>query len=200
VHLAHIHFIAHKDLGLLSLVISDRPGLEVCDQHGRLWFPLYVSKKCQPCACLRPERHSSGVQRVLTQISHRERMYRSPVLLVGRQLEWLSNNRYHAGGHLVRSYPETRSQNKIGEPPIPRGPYRYSIVFVLRAHSPIPIDTDELTTSITGHFSRPINGVTAGELFKNIQAAHFNINTGMQERYEQKRKLAEKKSGPTPTV
>jgi hypothetical protein len=40
----------------------------------------------------------------------------------------------------------------------------------------------------------PRRGITAGELFKNIQAAHFNINTGMQERDEQKRKLAEKKN------
>jgi hypothetical protein len=43
-------------------------------------------------------------------------------------------------------------------------------------------------------------GITAGELFKNIQAAHFNINTGMQERDEQKRKLAEKKNVTASTV
>jgi hypothetical protein len=40
------HFLAHKDLGLLSLVISDTPGLEVCDPVGQLWFALYVSMTC----------------------------------------------------------------------------------------------------------------------------------------------------------
>jgi hypothetical protein len=103
-----------------------------------------------------PESIQIRVQRVLTRPSHRERIYRSPVLLVGRQLEWLSNNRYRAGGHLVRSYPETGLSNETEAPPTPPAPYRYSIVFVLRAHSPIPINTDELTTPITGHFFRPL--------------------------------------------
>jgi hypothetical protein len=41
-HILLTFILAHRDLGLLTLVISDTPGLEVCDQHGRLWFPLYV--------------------------------------------------------------------------------------------------------------------------------------------------------------
>ena len=40
--------------------------------------------------------------------------------------------------------------------------YRYSIVFVLRAHSPVIVNTDELTTPITGVFERPMRGIRAG--------------------------------------
>jgi hypothetical protein len=46
---------------------------------------------------------------------------------------------------------------------------------------------------VTGTFSKPLKGITAGELFRQIQATHFNVNAGTEERGEQKRKLAEKK-------
>jgi hypothetical protein len=191
--LADISLPAHKDLGLLSLVMSDTPGLEVCDPHGRRWFPLYVClQDTHPLEIPSKRKHVTSPSIVLTRVSYRERTYRSPVLLAGRQLECLSNNRYRSGGHLVRSYP-AQLLDHSGEAPTPRAPYRYSIVFVLRAHSPIPINTDTLTTTVTGKFLRPLKGITAGELFRNIQAGHFNINAGMEERDEQKRKLAERK-------
>jgi hypothetical protein len=50
-----------------------------------------------------------------------------------------------------------------------------------------------LTTSITGKFEHPLRDITAQEMFKNIQSAHFNINTHIQEREEQRQRLAEKK-------
>jgi hypothetical protein len=46
---------------------------------------------------------------------------------------------------------------------------------------------------VTGKFSRPLNGISAGELLRRIQADHFNINAGIGERDEQRRKLAERK-------
>lgn len=147
--------IAHKDLGLLSLVIGDTPGLEAWDRNISSWFPI-------------------------------ERTYTQPAgtLLVGKQLERLSNGRYSAGGHLVRSYPDLASKEK----------YRYSIVFVLRAHSPLLVNTDRLTSSITGEFQNPIRDVKARELYLQIQKAHFNINTGHDEREQQRIKLAAMKS------
>ena len=152
---------AHRDLGLLSLVIGDTPGLEVWDRTAQMWFQI-------------------------------ERSYAKPAgsLLVGRQLEQLSNGRYRSGGHLVRSYPDVPDAKSLTT--MQRN-YRYSIVLVLRAHSPVPVNTDDLTTSITGEFQQPLKGITADELFRNIQSAHFNINTGIQERDEQRRKLEEKK-------
>jgi isopenicillin N synthase-like dioxygenase len=154
---------AHKDLGLLSLVIGDTPGLEVFDRHAKGWFPI-------------------------------ERSYDSPAgsLLTGRQLQVLSNNRYTPGPHLVRSYPDPPAQDKEpAEPPARK--YRYSIVFVLRAHSPVPVNTDQLTTAITGDFKTPMRNIVAGDLFRDIRNTHYNINTTIEQRNEQRQKLAEKK-------
>jgi hypothetical protein len=161
---AYIGNSAHRDLGLLSLVVGNTPGLEVHDRHLNISFPI-------------------------------EKTYESPAqtVLVGRQLERMTNGRYRAGGHLVRSYPNTKPKNTD----LPNSPesrqYRYSVVFVLRAHYPIPINTDNLTTPITGEFANPMRDITAGDLFKKIHAAHYNINTEVEERNEQKRKLDEEK-------
>ncbi|KAH9223693.1 hypothetical protein DL95DRAFT_324510 [Leptodontidium sp. 2 PMI_412] len=151
---------AHADLGLLSFVIGDKPGLEVMDHRADSWFPI-------------------------------EQSYESPKgsLLVGRQLERLSNARYRAGGHRVRSYPNPVMESKTTSGPGDN--WRHSIVFVMRAHLPVPVDTDKLTTEITGTFSKPLKDITARELFDNIHSAHFNINTGIEEREQQRRRLAE---------
>jgi isopenicillin N synthase-like dioxygenase len=152
--------IAHKDLGLLSLVVGDTPGLEVWDKNIQKWFQI-------------------------------ERSYQGPAatLLVGRQLERLSNGRYAAGVHQVRAYPDLPTQRT--NTPSERN-YRYSIVFVLRAHSPVMVNTDNLTTPITGEFKDPIRDVPAGQLFMEIKKAHFNINTNHEEREQQRLKLLEK--------
>jgi isopenicillin N synthase-like dioxygenase len=156
----------HKDLGLLSLVVGDTPGLEVWDRYVSKWY------------CL-------------------ERTFTTPAasVLVGRQLECLSNGRYIAGGHRVRSYPD-HAMPRTSTPVDVAKKYRYSIVFVLRAHSPIPINTDDLTTDITGGFKRPLRNISAGEMFQAINSSHYNINTHREEREEQKRKLAETEKTP----
>jgi len=157
-------FAAHKDLGLLSLVVGDTPGLEVWDMSNRGWFQI--------------EKTYEGGE---------------GSLLVGRQLERLSNGRYVAGGHCVRSYPSPQQTSNPSTPDREGKNYRYSIVFVLRAHSPVLVNTDHLTTPITGEHRDPIRDVTARELFRGIQSKHFNINTGLDERNEQRQKLAEKR-------
>ncbi|RDL37959.1 uncharacterized protein BP5553_05392 [Venustampulla echinocandica] len=156
-------YLAHRDLGLLSLVIGDIPGLEVWNGHEKFWFPI-------------------------------ERTFDSPAgcVMAGRQLEKLTNMRYPGGGHRVRSYGDAEARVP-GASTNSQG-YRYSIVFVLRAHSPVPVNTDELTTSITGQFQAPLKGVTAHELYKEIHASVFNINIGVEERNRQKQKLAEMKT------
>ncbi|KAF2756472.1 hypothetical protein EJ05DRAFT_65646 [Pseudovirgaria hyperparasitica] len=151
----------HADLGLLSFVMGDTPGLEVWNKYHNDFWPI-------------------------------EKTYKVPqgTILGGRQLQRLSNERYEAGGHLVRSYglphesPITAAHEK---------PYRYSIVFVLRAHSPILVDTDKLTTSITGPFKHPLRDMTAGQLFQDTKRKHFNINTGTEEREKQKLEIIAKR-------
>ncbi|KAL1594177.1 hypothetical protein SLS59_008799 [Nothophoma quercina] len=66
----------HADLGLLSVVIGNVPGLEVWD--GAKWFEV------------EKEVDKTGLK--------------GASLLAGRQLEKLSNGRYPAGGHRVVSY------------------------------------------------------------------------------------------------
>lgn len=167
----------HADLGLLSIVVGDVPGLEVW--NGKDW--LQVEKGyATPCA----------------------------TLLGGRQLERLSNYRYPAGGHRVVSYgrPEAQAQRlpfssppsppppSLSETPTPEPPkYRFSIVFVLRAYEPAIVNSDLLETEITGKWAEPVRGVSAGTMYQAIRKAHFNINTGLEEREEQRKKLAREK-------
>lgn len=115
----------------------------------------------------------------------------APSVLVGRQLELLSNGRYHAGKHRVRLYAGSSIDHSMTEAKN-SVKYRYSMVFVLRAHSPVAVDTDRLTTDITGVFEKPLKNMTAGEMFNKICTAHFNINTHVEEREAQRRKLAER--------
>jgi hypothetical protein len=121
-----------------------------------------------------------------------EKSYHVPAasLLGGRQLELLSNGRYAPGGHLVRSYPNSPTEAPSPSTIDPTRNYRYSIVFVLRAHSPIPVNTDNLTTSFTGQFKKPMRDITALEMFRQINSSHYNINTSVQERQEQRERLA----------
>jgi hypothetical protein len=121
-----------------------------------------------------------------------ERSYPAGTLLVGRQLENLTNGRYRSGRHLVRSHPDLDAKQPTDHS-MHQTTYRHSIVFVLRAHSPVTVDTNDLTTPITGEFYKSMRGITAGDLFQDIHNAHFNINTGIQERGEQKQNLARMK-------
>ena len=157
-------FAAHADLGLLSLVVGKTPGLEVWDAPSQSFFPI-------------------------------EQTYHKPAatLLAGRQLERLTNFRYRAGRHRVVSYGAPPRPPPAPTEPGEAGPsYRFSIVFVLRAHEDVTIDTNALTTKITGDFEVPLVGVSAEAFFAQIRGAHFNINTHHAERNEQREKLAAK--------
>ena len=71
--------------------------------------------------------------------------------------------------------------------------YRHSIVFVLRAHSPVTISSTDLETRITGQWNEEVKDVTAGQLYDAICGKHYNVNIGMEEREKQRRKVAEAK-------
>lgn len=151
---------AHADLGLLSLVIGDTPGLEVWNKYQNRFVPIETT-------------YDKGQASVL----------------VGRQLQKFSNGRYTAGGHRVVAYSPSEltkfSKQRMDER------YRFSIVFVLRADWNVLVDTDEMTSDITGSHAEPIRGVRAEDFFRQIQARHFNINIGLEERARQKVAMAE---------
>jgi len=153
----------HLDLGLLSLVAGNSPGLEVWNAMKRSFYPIEKSYKDLSSAA---------------------------TVLVGRQLQRLSNGQYQPGAHLVRSYPEQRKFLKSTQS---GKRFRYSIVFVLRAHDDVIIDTKSLTGRITGTPSMVTDGVPVKQLFESIRNSHYNINTGIKAREEQKQKLQERK-------
>ncbi|KAF1960895.1 hypothetical protein CC80DRAFT_523159 [Byssothecium circinans] len=169
---------AHADLGLLSCVVGDVPGLEV-------W---------------------NGCQFVdIERLYEREgKTGAKATMLVGRQLERFSNGRYPAGGHRVVSYGHeipTLDHHAVtasagGEHELGNSggrKYRHSLVFVLRAHEPVPVNSVELETEITGKWMEPIKDVTAGELYEQIRSQYFNINIGHEEREKQRRRVRERK-------
>ncbi|KAH7083750.1 hypothetical protein FB567DRAFT_529843 [Paraphoma chrysanthemicola] len=158
----------HSDLGLLSVVVGNVPGLEVRDGHG--WFEV--------------ERQVAAAG------------MKGASLLVGRQLERLSNHRYGAGGHRVVSYglPTVDSDERAALPEGDVGRYRFSIVFVLRADEPVMVDSDELETEVTGKWEEGIKGVTAGEMYEGIRRKHYNINIDVAEREKQRRGIEKAKA------
>ncbi|KAG9190998.1 hypothetical protein G6011_09086 [Alternaria panax] len=167
----------HADLGLLSVVVGDVPGLEVWD--GANWFAV--------------EKIVEGSGR------------KGATMLAGRQLERLSNGRYPAGGHRVVAYgtpePSENPTNFIAQPSSTTSAfagdkrYRFSIVFVLRAHEPVIIKSDSLETEVTGKWTEPMNGITAGKFYEKIRGQHFNINIDIDEREKQRNKLSNIKGG-----
>ncbi|KAL5417678.1 hypothetical protein PMIN04_007637 [Paraphaeosphaeria minitans] len=160
----------HADLGLLSAVVGDVPGLEVWGGEG--WVAVERGYE------------AGGRQATYT---------------VGRTLERLSNGRYPAGAHRVVSYgaaaPRPEGQPGTGGEGAVEKRYRHSIVFVLRAHEPVVVESAELETEITGRWAVPVSGVTAGKMYEEIRGQHFNINIGHAEREKQRRNVREGKAG-----
>lgn len=153
----------HADLGLLSIVVGDVPGLEVWS--GKEWLAIEKGYR------------DGG----------------NATLLGGRHLERLSNYRFRAGVHRVVSYgwPKASSTSTSATETQPK--YRFSIVFVLRAYEPAIVNSDLLETEITGKWPQPVRDASAGEMYEAIRKAHFNINVNLEEREKQRRKLAEEK-------
>ncbi|CAO2655248.1 Nn.00g103120.m01.CDS01 [Neocucurbitaria sp. VM-36] len=158
----------HADLGLLSVVVGNVPGLEVWD--GMTWF---------------------GVESEVEKAGKK-----GASMLAGRQLERLSNGRYPAGGHRVVSYGLPRQDLATDTPENTSGKkrYRFSIVFVLRAHEPTIINSNELETEVTGKWIKPLQDVTAGKFYEEIRGKHYNINIDVKEREKQRRKVKSGKS------
>jgi hypothetical protein len=180
----------HMDLGLLSLVIGDTPGLEVLDDANDgsepWWHPI-------------EQNFEKGMATVMG----------------GRQLQYLTRDRYKPGAHRVFSYgkntpliPEDLSKLQLsrterlkkrlsltGPKKTTKERYRYSIVFVLRAHEDVEVDYRLLESPGFTFDPKDMTAKTAGELFARIRKAHYNVNIGHEQREEQKRKLLEGQAG-----
>ncbi|KZT56421.1 hypothetical protein CALCODRAFT_318084 [Calocera cornea HHB12733] len=98
-------------------------------------------------------------------------------ILAGETLARLTNHKYSPGGH------------RVVVSDLDTSPYRFSLVYALRAHHPVQLDTARLTTAITGPFVHPLTAKTAGELYDQISNAHFNINADVNQRRKQEERL-----------
>ncbi|KAL9130457.1 MAG: hypothetical protein Q9217_001380 [Psora testacea] len=160
---------AHRDLGLLSLVVGHSPGLHVKNSDTDLWVPVEEDAVLPPDARTR----SRGL---------------TATLLGGETLAFLTRGQYKAGVHGV-----------VCEAPTARygyDPYRYSIVFTLRP-APAAIFTREFESEITGAFEgeESAEGESMKELFAKIRKTHYNINAAPEvrerQREEQRKRMEE---------
>ncbi|KAJ7266448.1 hypothetical protein B0H12DRAFT_161234 [Mycena haematopus] len=165
---------AHKDLGLLTLVVGHSPGLDARDAAGR-----WVSVEDAP-------RGGNGGRLTAT-------------LLAGQTLTYLTNGLYASGAHRVSVLPSPSTSSS----PDDADKYRLSLVFALRPAPDARISTAtfELSPLIppfpAARLSAEANNFprcsmyeqSAGELFKCIAQRHWNVNIAPEMREAQKRRL-----------
>lgn len=152
----------HKDLGMLSLVVGHSPGLQALDPKANTWVSVEDAANLPPGALAR----SRGL---------------TATLLAGETLAFLSRGSYKAGVHRVVCAPRDRDGGD---------PYRFSIVYTLRAAS-APLFTRDFESAVVGEFgpADTIEGQSAAELFEKIMRAHWNVNAAPSVREEQRRKV-----------
>ena len=150
----------HKDLGLLSLVVGNSPGLHVLNTETGLWVPIEEDAVLPPYT-----RTSSGGL--------------TATLLVGETLTFLSRRVFEAGVHGVVCAPPSLEDE--GEQ------YRYSIVFTLRP-AIAPLFTSNFESHVTGQFPEEVRseGKSSDELFMTIKNSHYNVNAAPDIRVRQR--------------
>ena len=157
---------AHKDLGLLSLVVGHSPGLHVRNTATGLWVPVEEDAVVPPGTKSR----SGGL---------------TATLLGGETLAFLTRGHYKAGVHsVVCDLPSSNLNYDL---------YRYSIVFTLRA-ADAPIYTRDFESEIVGYFGKDemLEGKNSKDVFVEIMKAHYNVNATPAIREEQKNNQKER--------
>lgn len=153
----------HRDLGLLTIVVGSSAGLEVFEPDPA------DSKNGGKWISIEEEQTMTGDL--------------TCTLLSGATLARLSNGLYTPGRHRVFVHPST------DEAP---SPYRFSLVFALRAHLPVVVSSRMFTTDVTGPYIHPFGEdreAKMGDIYQAISNAHFNINIDKSVREEQRQKV-----------
>lgn len=99
-------------------------------------------------------------------------------LLCGKTMSFLTRDQYKAGIHRVCCAPAKDD------------PYRFSIVFALRA-APAPVFTETFESTVVGEFplEQRMNGQSAAFLTQQITATHWDVNIAKDVREEQQNKF-----------
>ncbi|CAF9907898.1 hypothetical protein IMSHALPRED_006526 [Imshaugia aleurites] len=158
----------HKDLGVLSLVVGRSPGLQALDARTNSWVAVEDETNLPAGAVAR----SGGL---------------TATLLVGETLAFLSRGKYKAGVHRVVCAPAAESGGD---------PYRFSIVFTLRA-APAPLFTRDFESEVVGAFGagERVEGESSAVVFERIMRTHWNVNAQPSVREEQRRRFEGKSAG-----
>ncbi|KAG8980201.1 hypothetical protein FRB93_009336 [Tulasnella sp. JGI-2019a] len=161
---------AHRDLGLITLVIGRSPGLDV-------FYP--PSFNAPDGAWLPIEEHELDE-------GHASESGLTATIMTGEALARLSNRRYRPGMHRVLVHPSYPDES----------PYRFSLVYALRPASKAVLETEKFQSAVTGRYpdAGKLEGKTGGVLMNEISSKLFNVNIGLKEREGQKRRMAEAKA------
>ncbi|KAJ7466010.1 hypothetical protein FB451DRAFT_1486233, partial [Mycena latifolia] len=155
---------AHRDLGLLTIVVGASPGLDARDLVTGEW----VSVEDAPSGGGSAPSGSGGL---------------TATIMSGQTLTYLTQGLFASGVHRVSVLP--------ARPDTQDGAFRFSLVFALRPAAGALIDTREFekTESNFPHCSMHLQ--PAAELFRAIAARHWNVNVAPEVREGQKRRREE---------
>lgn len=166
---------AHRDLGLLTIVIGHTPGLECWSPEYRRWIA------CEET----PQPYDENGKPRLT-----------ATLLTGQTLSRFTNNRYNSGRHRVLVHPMIPHDSSTSEhdSPLLNPSYRFSLVHALRAHYPVKVSSSEFTTPVTGYYPPPLRfeDVSIREIYTAITNSHWNVNIDPEIRRKQQEDAKER--------
>ncbi|KAJ6527081.1 hypothetical protein B0H19DRAFT_1196403 [Mycena capillaripes] len=161
---------AHKDLGLLTLVVGRSPGLDARDVSGR-----WVSVEDTPTG--------AGAPRL------------TATLLAGQTLSYLTRGLYASGAHRVSVLPPARPDDAhrfslvFALRPAPKAPIETAKFEKSALIGAFP--RARLSAEANNFPECSMYGQPASELFRCIAQKHWNVNIAPEVREEQKKKLAE---------
>ncbi|KAJ7752572.1 hypothetical protein B0H16DRAFT_1317458 [Mycena metata] len=166
---------AHKDLGLLTLVVGQSPGLDARDHEGR-----WISVEDTPV---------SGTQRL------------TATLLAGQTLTYLTRGLYASGSHRVSvlppSTPDDRFRFSIVFALRPAPDARIDTAEFEKSPLIGKFPPVRLSAEANNYPNGSMYNQSASELFRCISQQHWNVNIAPEIREAQKKKLLAEKAGQT---
>ncbi|KAJ7466012.1 hypothetical protein FB451DRAFT_1138120 [Mycena latifolia] len=153
---------AHRDLGLLTIVVGASPGLDARDLVTGQWVSVEDA----------PSGAGSAPSGGLT-----------ATIMSGQTLTYLTQGLFASGVHRVSVLP--------ARPDTQDGAFRFSLVFALRPAAGALIDTREFEKTESNFPHCSMHAQPAADLFRAIAARHWNVNVAPEVREGQKRRREE---------
>lgn len=149
----------HKDLGILSLVVGNSPGLQVLDTAANVWVPIEEDIVVPNDA----KNRSGGM---------------TATLLCGETMAFLTRNRYKAGVHRVLCAPAKDDPYRFS-----------IVFALRPAAAPVFTKNFESDVVGEFPLDEKMDGQSSALLTQQITATHWNVNIAKDIREEQQKKL-----------